>query len=312
LSYPFSVMVNLDGERFVDEGEDFNLYTYAKMGREILQQRSATVLQIFDGKTIPLLETRYNTATPVSAGSLGELADRIEERYGSLGFRKANFRKTLETYNAAVQEGVFNPDIHDGKRTVGLRPEKTNSLEAGIVQEWFGRRVRTEVNLFRSSFRDLIAFVGNSWRNIDESWARGIESSVEARPFRNVMIRGEYTRLYTRITKSTSPNDPVTGIGRELIHRARNSGVLSLSLTPRKWSLVAGGRFVGERQDADFNFGVNRNPGYQDVFLSASYQATRHLAPVLRVENLLDARYEEVLGFTALSRSVVGGLRVSW
>jgi vitamin B12 transporter len=193
-----------------------------------------------------------------------------------------------------------------------LRPEKTNSYEAGIVQEWFGRRVRTEVNLFRSSFRDLIAFVGNSWLNVDESWARGIESSVEARPFRHVMIRADYTRLYTRITKSTSPHDPVTGIGRELIHRARNSGAVSASFTPRKWSFIAGGRFVGERQDADFNFGVNRNPGYQDVFMSASYQATRHLAPVLRVENLLDAHYEEVLGYTALSRSVVGGLRVSW
>ncbi|HJY81890.1 MAG TPA: FAD-dependent tricarballylate dehydrogenase TcuA [Candidatus Binatia bacterium] len=126
LSYPFSVMVNLDGERFVDEGEDFNLYTYAKMGREILQQRSATTFQIFDCKTIPLLETRYNTATPVIAESLSELADRIEERYGSLGFRKANFCRTLEAYNAAVQEGVFNPDIRDGKRTMGLRPEKTN------------------------------------------------------------------------------------------------------------------------------------------------------------------------------------------
>ncbi|MBI3800652.1 MAG: FAD-dependent tricarballylate dehydrogenase TcuA [Deltaproteobacteria bacterium] len=126
LSYPFSVMVNLDGERFVDEGEDFNLYTYAKMGREILQQRSATVLQIFDRQTVPLLETRYNTATPVIAQSLPELADGIGERYGALGFRKANFRKTLESYNAAVQEGVFNPDIHDGKRTAGLRPEKTN------------------------------------------------------------------------------------------------------------------------------------------------------------------------------------------
>ena len=126
LSYPFSVMVNLDGERFVDEGEDFNLYTYAKMGREILQQRGATVLQVFDRKTIPLLETRYNTGTPVTAESLGELAERAEERYGALGFRKANFLKTLEAYNAAVREGVFNPDIRDGKRTVGLRPEKTN------------------------------------------------------------------------------------------------------------------------------------------------------------------------------------------
>jgi tricarballylate dehydrogenase len=126
LSYPFSVMVNLDGDRFVDEGEDFNLYTYAKMGREILQQRSATVFQVFDRKTIPLLETRYHTGTPVVAESLPELADRIEERYHSLGFRKANFLNTLEAYNAAVQDGTFHPDVLDGKRTVGLRPEKTN------------------------------------------------------------------------------------------------------------------------------------------------------------------------------------------
>ncbi len=126
LSYPFSVMVNLDGDRFVDEGEDFNLYTYAKMGREILPQRSAMALQVFDRKTIPLLETRYNTGTPAVADSLPELAERIEARYRSLGFRKANFLKTLEAYNAAVQGGTFNPDILDGKRTVGLRPEKTN------------------------------------------------------------------------------------------------------------------------------------------------------------------------------------------
>ena len=126
LSYPFSVMVNLDGDRFVDEGEDFNLYTYAKMGAEILHQRSATALQVFDRKTIPLLETRYNTGTPVVADTLPELAERIEARYRSLGFRKANFLKTLEAYNAAVQGGTFNPDILDGKRTVGLRPEKTN------------------------------------------------------------------------------------------------------------------------------------------------------------------------------------------
>lgn len=126
LSYSFSVMVNLDGERFVDEGEDFNLYTYAKMGREILQQRSATIFQVFDRKAIPLLETRYHTGTPMIAETLPELAERIAERYRSLGFRTANFLNTLEAYNGAVQDGVFNPDILDGKRTVSLRPEKTN------------------------------------------------------------------------------------------------------------------------------------------------------------------------------------------
>ncbi len=126
LSYPFSVMVNLDGERFVDEGEDFNLYTYAKMGRIILQQRSATIFQIFDQQTVPLLETRYNTGTPVVAETLADLVDRIDERYRSLHIRKAAMLKTLEEYNTAVAADVFNPDILDGKHTNGLRPEKTN------------------------------------------------------------------------------------------------------------------------------------------------------------------------------------------
>ena len=41
LSYPLSVLVNLAGARFVDEGESFNLYTYAKTGAAILAQPSA-------------------------------------------------------------------------------------------------------------------------------------------------------------------------------------------------------------------------------------------------------------------------------
>ncbi|MCS6924418.1 MAG: FAD-dependent tricarballylate dehydrogenase TcuA [Candidatus Binatia bacterium] len=126
LSYPFSIMVNLDGERFVDEGEDFPLYTYAKMGRAVLKQRGALAFQIFDRKTIPLLETRYNTGTPIVADTLAALAERIVARYRLHGFRKTTFLHTVEAYNAAVQAGPFNPTILDGKRTMGLRPEKTN------------------------------------------------------------------------------------------------------------------------------------------------------------------------------------------
>ena len=157
LSYPFSVMINLDGERFVDEGEDFNLYTYAKMGRDILQQRSATIFQVFDQKTVPLLETRYNTGTPVVADTLSDLADRIEERYASLGFRTGTFLTTLEAYNGAVQEGTFDPDTLDGKRTLGLRPEKTNwatrideppfcayAVSLGITFTFGGIRINTD------------------------------------------------------------------------------------------------------------------------------------------------------------------------
>ena len=126
LSYPFSVMLNLDGERFVDEGADFNLYTYARMGRDILRQREATVFQVFDQQTLPLLEARYATGTPVEADSVGALADRLAARYAALDFRRDAFVATLDAYNAAVQDGAFDPTVKDGKRTRGLRPEKTN------------------------------------------------------------------------------------------------------------------------------------------------------------------------------------------
>ncbi len=157
LSYPFSVMVNLDGERFVDEGEDFNLYTYARMGRDILQQRGATIFQVFDQQTVSLLETRYNTGTPIIADSLAELADRIEERYAALDFHRDAFQATLEAYNAAVQDGPFDPDRKDGKRTRGLRPEKTNwatrldqppfyayPVSLGITFTFGGLRINTD------------------------------------------------------------------------------------------------------------------------------------------------------------------------
>jgi outer membrane cobalamin receptor len=193
-----------------------------------------------------------------------------------------------------------------------LRPEETTSYEAALVAEWFGRRVRTEVAAFRNSFHNLIAFVGDSWQNVSASWARGVETSVQGRLARNVFITGGYMRLDTRITSSASPLSSTTGIGEELVRRPRNSGSVSVAVTSKRWSFVVGGIFAGERQDADFTFGITRNPGYENVYASASYQATKHVTPVLRVDNLLNERYEEVLGYQALSRSIIGGVRLNW
>jgi vitamin B12 transporter len=193
-----------------------------------------------------------------------------------------------------------------------LRPETTTSFEAAVVADWFHRRVHTEVAAFRSSFQDLIAFVGDSWQNIEASWARGIESSADARLPYNLLITGTYMRLFTRVTASTSPLDSTTGVGQELVHRAGNSGALSITATPKRWSFVVGGRFVGERQDADFTFGVTRNPGFENIYASGSYRLTKHVIPFVHADNLLNERYAEVLGYQAWSRSVLGGVRLAW
>ncbi len=215
--------------------------------------------------------------------------------------------------------GITEPTLYENYVTSSyfhgnpaLKPQVTGSYEAGIAQEWFGRRLRTEVSAFRSSFTDLIAFVDTTWQNIEASWARGVETSAEARLPAHVQLNASYMRLYTRITNSTSPESTFTGIGYELVRRPRNSGAVTVSWTPRRWSLIAGARLVGERQDADFTFGVNRNPGYENVYAAASFALNKHLAPTIRVDNLLNEAYAEVLGYPALSRSVIAGLRIKW
>ncbi|KAF1817567.1 FAD/NAD(P)-binding domain-containing protein [Eremomyces bilateralis CBS 781.70] len=109
-SYPYSVMVNLDGHRFMDEGENQFGLTYAKTGGAIGRQPGATAYQIFDQKTLHLLEPRYSTATPIIADTMEELADKI-------GVAKMEFLNTIRTFNDATQPGEFNPFKLDGLNT---------------------------------------------------------------------------------------------------------------------------------------------------------------------------------------------------
>jgi outer membrane cobalamin receptor len=199
-----------------------------------------------------------------------------------------------------------------------LRPERTTSYEAGLVQEWMGRRATSEVGVFDNSFRDLITYVSlpppvwGSWRNVEASRARGLEVSGRARLVGSVTLTASYTRLWTRIVTSNNPSSPFLGVGQELAKRPRNSGSVSLSIAPRRWWIQAGAVFVGERQDPDFVFGVTRNPGFQNVFASGSYRLSRHFSPFFRAGNMLNSRYQEVLGYRSRPRTASLGIRVEW
>ncbi len=122
-SYPFGIMVNADGERFVDEGADFRNYTYAKYGRIILNQPGNFAWQVFDAKVTHLLrdEYRIQQVTKVKADSLEELASKLE------GVDAEGFLANVATYNAAVQSNIaFNPNVKDGRNTLGLKVPKSN------------------------------------------------------------------------------------------------------------------------------------------------------------------------------------------
>lgn len=122
-SYPFSVMVNADGERFVDEGADFRNYTYAKYGREILNQPGQLAWQIFDSKVLHLLrdEYRIRQMTKVSADNLESLVGKLD------GVNASRALETLTAYNASVDvDTPFDPTVKDGRGTRNLAIPKSN------------------------------------------------------------------------------------------------------------------------------------------------------------------------------------------
>jgi tricarballylate dehydrogenase len=118
-SYPFSVIVNRDGERFVDEGEDFQVYTYAKIGKKILEQPACVAYQIFDQKTLPFLRSPYLNSRPLVGGSIEELAEE-------LGVDGEKLKYNIEGFNQSVEPGEFDASRRDAKRTRGITPAKSN------------------------------------------------------------------------------------------------------------------------------------------------------------------------------------------
>jgi len=122
-SYPFGIMVNATGRRFVDEGADFRNYTYAKYGAVILNQPQQFAWQVFDSKVLHLLrdEYRIREVTKVSADTLEGLADKLED------VDRDAFLAEVAAYNDAVQTDVtFNPTVLDGRGTNGLEVPKSN------------------------------------------------------------------------------------------------------------------------------------------------------------------------------------------
>jgi tricarballylate dehydrogenase len=131
-SHPFGISVNSLGERFLDEGEDFGAYTYAKYGKVILTQPGQVAWQIFDAKTVGLWTDEYRYKNPeaarMQADTLPALAAKLEPRGLAATDR---FLKTVDDYNSAVDDSIeFNPYVKDGKHTNGLTPEKTNWSQA--------------------------------------------------------------------------------------------------------------------------------------------------------------------------------------
>jgi tricarballylate dehydrogenase len=156
-SYPWGIMVNATGRRFVDEGADFRNYTYAKYGRVVLEQPGQFAWQIFDAKMLHLLrdEYRIKRVTKVSASTLEELVRKLDDVNAGAALAE------IRAYNEAVRADIpFNPNVKDGRGTTGLTVNKSNwantidtppfeayAVTCGITFTFGGLRINTDAQV---------------------------------------------------------------------------------------------------------------------------------------------------------------------
>ncbi|GGE51558.1 tricarballylate dehydrogenase [Agaricicola taiwanensis] len=160
-SYPWSIMVNANGKRFLDEGADIRNYTYAKYGRIVLEQPGQYAWQIFDASVVHLLRPEYRTkhVTRVTANTIEELADKMGD------VNRDEFLKTVREYNAAVRRDVpFDPTVKDGRSADGLAVPRANwanpiekapfeayAVTCGITFTFGGLRISTDAQAINTN-----------------------------------------------------------------------------------------------------------------------------------------------------------------
>ena len=113
----FSIVVNRDGQRFYDEGEDFWPKRYAIWGRLVARQPDQIAYAIIDSRVIG--NFMPSVFPPIQADSIADLAGLLDLDPGAL-------EKTVAEFNGAVRSGTYNPDVLDDCCTEGVQPPKTH------------------------------------------------------------------------------------------------------------------------------------------------------------------------------------------
>jgi len=227
--------------------------------------------------------------------------------------------KLRTSYATGFRAPTINELFFPNFGNPNLKPEKSQSFDIGIDQQFWGNRVTVSGGYFWNRYRQLIVTAfdpvgcapfttfGFCAQNIGSAKTQGWEGSArvvlaEELPFMKLLdLQGQYTYTITRDleTGARLPRWPV------------HQGSVVLTYQPiNPLNVTTTFRYVGSR----FNSTGDQQPlpDFYVINLAASYDITPSLQGYVRVDNILNRHYEEVLYFGTPVRSVFGGVRVTF
>ncbi|MEE4384353.1 MAG: TonB-dependent receptor [Pseudomonadales bacterium] len=180
-----------------------------------------------------------------------------------------------------------------------LAPETSEGFDAGVEWSHAGGRAGLALTLFSLETENQIDFdfLTGTYANIRRVDSRGVELSAELALTPWAQAALDYAFV-----------DAENADGDALRRVPRHSGSLVLTVD-------GGGPFSGTlwvRHNGEEPDGVAEVDGWTRVDLAGRWQATEEVELFARIENLLDAEYQQILGYGTPGRSGTLGLRLRW
>jgi vitamin B12 transporter len=280
-----------------------------RLDQNIYAQQQVTLgrLSVIAGGRFVHSSTYGNTGVPRVALTL--LAARGGELFSGTRLR---FSYATGFMEPALYE-TFGYEAYGYAANPGLLPERTRAFEAAFEQKLFAGRWALNGTYFNNLFHDQIEAIPNhsgvyQFFNLDQSFAQGAEFELQGRISSKLSVTTAYTYTSTQILESTqefpyAPGDP-------LLRRPKHSATSLVSYLGTRWGANLSGSFVGRRPDSDFDgFGIDHAAGYVRADFGGWYAIHRRVTAYANVENALDRRYNEVVGYPALPINFRAGFR---
>jgi vitamin B12 transporter len=194
------------------------------------------------------------------------------------------------------------------------------SWEIGADQPLLGGRALLSATYFANTFKDLITFVsgpGPNFLNIQEAESSGLEVGFQVWLPWQLRLDGSYTFLETKVIDDGGIGGTLFPPGQPLLRRPKHQGSVGVTYLGERWTVAFIANVVGPALDRDFSRPGSPRvtlPGHAKLDLAASYVLLQNVRGVkslrlqLKIDNLLDAAYEEALGFSAPGISGRGGI----
>ncbi len=218
--------------------------------------------------------------------------------------------------NFATGFTVGNPD---------LRPETSRSADLGIELA-LPRAASVRVTGFTQKFRDLIQYTGAppvgepNYVNLAEANAGGVEFEAVLPAVRGFVLSAAYTWTDTRVVDAGVDTAPEANFveGGRLLRRPEHVTSVHLTRTlGRAGSVSATVVRTGDREDrsfATFPATIVVLDPFTTVDLGTELRIPGRLGQgarlQLRIENLGDHRYQQVVGFDSPGRTFYAGLKL--